>query len=320
MPMTIPARSLIASTILFSAMVLHAQDADMWTAQGDSLLVAGKQKQAADAFTKALQLSPNHIKALEGRSQAWFETEKLDKFMLDAEKLLRLDTANHRGHLLRATYSLYGEDFSLSEHHATRAADHAPDDHSRARALLIRGQARAAFKRQGPAIEDLEAGLALIPDDTRAMSTLARMYDAASRHAEALALLEKLCEMEPDELGHWSNRGFELVMLGRYQEAMPVIEKALAKDKDEPVALSNRAYVHLMLGREKEAAQDVERSLRSMPANPYALRTRALIRLRKGDRAQACEDLTLAKVLGDIAEVDQLVREHCATTPLPESR
>ncbi len=306
--------------VLATAGHMRAQDADTWAAHGDSLFALGKDKQAEDAYSKALSIAPNHVAALEGRIQISFKTEKLDRFILDVDKLLRLDTANYQGHLLRGTYSLYGEDNNLAEHHATRAVDHAPDVQSRARALLIRGQARAGFKRQGPAIDDLEEAFAAGIEDTRAMATLARLYESAGRHADALVLLEKLCELEPDELGHWSNRGFELIQLGRYDDALPVLEKALSKDKDEPVALSNRAYVHLMAGREKEALQDVERSLRSFPANPYALRTRALLRLRKGERAKACEDLTLAKVLGDIPEVDQLVKEHCATTPLPGGR
>jgi regulator of sirC expression with transglutaminase-like and TPR domain len=95
---------------------------------------------------------------------------------------------------------------------------------------------------------------------------------------------------------------------------MMMIEKALALDKDEPVALSNRAYVNLKLGREQDAWSDIERSLRSYPSNPHALRTRALLRLRKGERSKACEDLTLAKALGDVAEVDALIKEHCAST------
>ncbi|HRF82584.1 MAG TPA: hypothetical protein PL070_21160, partial [Flavobacteriales bacterium] len=85
-------------------------------------------------------------------------------------------------------------------------------------------------------------------------------------------------------------------------------------DKDEPVALSNRAYVRMKMGKDAEAWNDVERSLRFYPSNPFALRTRAMLRLRKGDRAKACDDLTLAKALGGVPEVEQLIKENCDTS------
>ena len=123
---------------------------------------------------------------------------------------------------------------------------------------------------------------------------------------------------KPWDVGHWSNRGYELTMLGRYDEALDMIEKALSIDKDEPVALSNRAYVYTLLDRDAEAWSDVERSLRNYPANPFALRTRAILRIRKGERAKACEDLTLAKALGGVPDVERLVKENCDTSATPE--
>ena len=96
-----------------------------------------------------------------------------------------------------------------------------------------------------------------------------------------------------------------------------MFDHALILDKDEPVARSNRAYCLLKLGREQEAMTDVERSLKAYPANPWALRTRALLYLNKGEREKACSDLSLAKILGDVPEVDKLVQEHCGGTTSP---
>ncbi|MEO8590927.1 MAG: hypothetical protein ABI432_16235, partial [Flavobacteriales bacterium] len=77
---------------------------------------------------------------------------------------------------------------------------------------------------------------------------------------------------------------------------------------------------YLKTDRDKEAWSDVERSLRSYPSNAHALRTRAILRLRKGEREKACEDLTLAKALGDVPEVDQLIKDNCASTPAPRKK
>ena len=38
----------------------------------------------------------------------------------------------------------------------------------------------------------------------------------------------------------------------------------------------------------------------------------ALFRLRRGEKLKACDDLSLAKALGDVPDVDQLIQENCA--------
>ena len=124
-------------------------------------------------------------------------------------------------------------------------------------------------------------------------------------------MLEKLCTVEPNDIGNWTNRGFELTSLGRYEEALTIYGKALSMDKDEPTALSDRAFALMKLGRNQEALADVERSLKSYPSNAFALRTRAMLRLAKGEREKACSDLHLAHVIGGVPEVDQLIEKNC---------
>jgi DNA primase len=43
----------------------------------------------------------------------------------------------------------------------------------------------------------------------------------------------------------------------------------------------------------------------------------ALLYLAKGEREKACNDLSLAKILGTVPEVDQLIQEHCGGTTAP---
>lgn len=290
---------------------VQGQSVSSLIAEGDSLLRADKANKALDAYERAVKAEPSARTYL-ARAKAFYMMERMDHFLLDVDKALRLDSTSSEAHYQRALYALRADDLARTEHHATKALTYAKDPMSRAKALILRGEARADMKRPDQAIVDLENGLAQGPPDAAAMTTLARLYDDKGRYWDALALLEKLCVLEPEHVGHWSNRGFELIMLERYGEALEMIEKALALDKDEPVALSNRAYVFLNQGRTKEAWSDVERSLRSYPANPYALRTRAMLHVRDGEIDKACSDLQLAKVMANIPEVDRLISEHCA--------
>lgn len=294
------------------AMGVQAQDAPELVALGEQALLSGEPKKAITHFTKAIEKDGEALAAYEGRAKAYLQLEHLDRFLLDVERVLRMDTGSFTGHLLKATYAFRGEDMNTAEHHASRAVLHAPTDKDRAEALRISGQAKAAFRMVDPAIADLEAGLAGGVEDLGAMATLAQLYDTKGRHTDALALLEALCEKDPKNIAHWSNRGHELNSLGRHDEALTVLDQGLQLDKDEPTVRNNRALALLALGRHDEALRDADRSLRGMPGNPYALRTRALVRIAKGEREKACHDLAAAKAVGGTPDLDQLIGTHCA--------
>jgi len=296
-----------------------AQEARILILKGDSLLDLEKPQRALEYFDKAIAKDASATSYL-ARAQAWFVMDRMDRFLMDVEQALRKDSTSANAHYQRGLYAMRAEDPGKAEHHATKAHDLATQPLLKAQALILRGEARSELKRYSTAIDDLEKGLAGSSTDPEALKVLGRLYDQEGRHEDALHVLEQLCSIEPGQVGHWSNRGFELTMLGRYDEALTMIEEALSIDKDEPVALSNRAYVYMKLDREKEAWSDVERSLRSYPANPFALRTRAMLHLRKGEGGKACEDLTLAKALGGVEEVERLIKENCDTSGAPEKR
>lgn len=296
-----------------SAGTTFGQDGRLLILRGDSLLKLEKPQRALEFYEKAIQQDPSANNFL-SRAKAWYMMDRMDRFLLDVEAALKKDSTSANAHYQRALYAFRGQDMAKAEWHGTKAVDLATIPSLKGQAHLLRGLVRSEAKRNQAAIEDLELGLATGVSDVEGMKTLARLYDQEGRHEEALGLLEKLCLLEPGQVGHWTNRGFELTMLGRYEEALKMIQEALSMDKDEPVALSNRAYVRLMMNMEAEAWSDVERSLRFYPANPFALRTRAMLRLKKGDRAKACDDLTLAKALGGVPEVDKLIKENCDTS------
>lgn len=309
-PSNILMRTVTLIATLGTGAMLPAQETAVLIAQGDSLLTEGKTNKALelyDAAVKAESSAATHV----ARSRAFYVMGRLDRSLQDVEQALKLDSTWAEAHYQLALHAMRREDHAATVEHATQAIALATDSLTRARAHLLRGESEAEGKRHAAAIADLERGLNTVKEAPVSMAMLAKSYDAMGRHADALAVLERLCELEPDGIGHWVNRGFELIQLERYDEAFEVVQRALRMDKDEPVALSHRAYINLKLGRDKEAWTDVERSLRAFPSNPYALRTRALIHLNKGERDKACKDLTLSKVLGDIPEVDNLVQEHC---------
>lgn len=300
------------------ALTLNAQSVQLLLVRADSLLDVDKPQRALEVFDQAVKKESSTATYL-GRARAWYTLDRMDRFLQDVEKALKIDSTSAEAHFQRAMYALRAEDSATAEYHASRAIAHAKENRMRARSCYLRGEALAGLKRNDTAILAFEEAVALGVEDVQGMRLLARLYDNADRNADALRILERLCDLDPSDIGHWTNRGYELIMLGRYDEALPMCERALEYDPDEPVALSNRAYLYLKVGKDVEAWADVERSLRNFPSNPYALRTRGMLRLRKGEREKACEDLSVAKALGDVPELDQLLKDNCGT-PSPRKR
>ena len=296
-----------------------AQSPRLLILQGDSLLRLEKPQRALEFYDKAVA-ADGSANSLLARAKAWYGLDRMDRFLLDVEQALKKDSTSANAHYQRGLYAMRAQDMLNAEQHATRAIELAQQPLLKAQAHVLRGEARTELKRYVGAIADLEIGVAGTASDPEVLKTLSRLYDQEGRHEDALRVLEQLCALEPWQVGHWSNRGFELTMLGRNEEALQMIEEALSLDKDEPVALSNRAYLYMLTNRDQDAWSDIERSLRFYPSNAFALRTRAMLRLRKGERAKACEDLTLAKALGGVPEVERLINENCDTSGAPSKR
>lgn len=300
----------LTAILISGTLASQAQSVNLLLVRGDSLLDAGKPQKALDIFDQAVR-KESTTSTLLSRARAFEALNRMDRFLLDVDKALKLDSSSGEAHFQRARYALRATDTPRAEYHVTKAIELLKSERARARALNIRGEVRAEDRRNAEAIVDFERAIEYGLEEAQPMRTLARLYDGEQRHADALRVLERLCDLEPSELGHWSNRGYELTMLERYDDALKALERALMYDKDEPVALSNRAYTYLRMGRNEEAWTDVERSIKNFPSNAHALRTRAILRLRKGEREKSCQDLSIARALADIPEVDQLWLEHC---------
>lgn len=292
------------------SVLASAQDGAAQRALGDSLVAVGRASRAIPHYDAAIAAAPN-ADNYAGRAGAWMAMERLDKFQLDADQALRLDSNHVKGNYLRALYAYRAEDRHGAVRLATRGLNAGASGADRDHLLVVRGMALSELRKEKEGVHDLREGLGASPTDLEAMKVYARALDAVGDNAGSLGIAERLCELEPKDIGNWINRGYELAQLGRHEEAVNVYGRAFDIDKDEPTARSNRAWSLLQLGREDEALADVERSLRSYPSNAFALRTRAMIRLRRGQRDKACNDLSLARVLGNVPDVDRLLKEHC---------
>jgi tetratricopeptide (TPR) repeat protein len=75
-----------------------AQSRSMYINTGDSLLKLDKPQRAMEFYEKAIALGPD-AQALLGRSKAWYMMDRMDRFLLDVEGALRLDSTLGEAHV-----------------------------------------------------------------------------------------------------------------------------------------------------------------------------------------------------------------------------
>lgn len=296
--------------LLFGLLFGYLLQAQGLISQGDALLTAGERSLAMEKYQAAVDSAATSA-TWTARARGWYETGKYEKALKDLNGALALDSLFAPANQLRAEYAFHTEDNEAVVKYTDRALATELKPAAKSQMLVMRGQAKAALRINKDALADLKEGLGVRTDDLPAMKVLARLYDQNGQYAESLAVLESLCALEPEDLGNWSNRGYELNQLERYDDALAVLETALDQDKDQPVVLSNKAFALMKTNRNEDALKTVEHSLKSDPNNPYALRTRAELRIRKGNLDKACDDLTLAKALGSAPGVDEMIKENC---------
>jgi tetratricopeptide (TPR) repeat protein len=309
---TLPTYYLLFIALAFSDGVQGKpiQSGQQWIARGDSLLAMGKALRSVDYYDRAIAAGAR-ADGYSARAKAWYELDRMDRFILDVETALDMNRSHAFAHFQRALYAMRSRDWSLAKTSCDRSLGGGIDQKTKPEVLICRGEALVQLGKPEAAINDLNDGINLGSKDVEALRLLAMLYHDVDMHEAAVTVLKKLLLQDSSDATDRVNLGFELATLGRHREAIEQYDIALSSIKNHPVALSNYAYSLYKLGKNQEAYDYVKRSLRSEPNNPFALRTRALLRLSTGDKEKACKDLYEAKLGGDFPDVEALIDKHC---------
>jgi predicted O-linked N-acetylglucosamine transferase (SPINDLY family) len=202
--------------------------------------------------------------------------------VMTTQSLIDQAVALHRGGRLADAEQLYRQ---------ALAAD--PRDFA-ARHFL--GVIRAQQGRPEEGLAEIEAALALRPDDAEALLNRANMLKSLGRATEALAGFTDALAARPGWPQALNNRGTVLQALERFDEALADYDAALAAAPNYPEALNNRGSVLQDLKRPAEALTAYDQALRLDPRFAAAFNNRgsALLDLRRFADALGCFDRALA--------------------------
>ncbi len=119
--------------------------------------------------------------------------------------------------------------------------------------------------RHAEAIESIQRGLELKPDDPHALNDLGNEFVLVGRPAEAVSPFERSLTIEPGSASTHSNLGNALSDLGRIDEAITHYRRAVELDPDHAEALNNLGVALAKAGASEESLALFERSLALRP-------------------------------------------------------
>jgi tetratricopeptide (TPR) repeat protein len=263
-----------------------------WLARGNAALAGGEIAQAEACYRRAVAGDTGDALARLNLGFACLETGKPQEartWLAQALERRRPDQAiGHEVHFLLARACLQcGETGTALSH--CEAAVAARPDFGEALEMGVQLLARTARYEEALAWAGrLPARPAAVPT----LLALAQSLYEARRHADALAILERLLALVPDHLEALEGRANVLFELGRAQDAIDQFQVVLPHKRSDANTLSSLAAALIRAGRFEEAVERTDEALRFAPTHLQALgnQGRALIELlRVQEAAQLAE-------------------------------
>ncbi|NBX30957.1 hypothetical protein EBR04_11045, partial [bacterium] len=158
---------------------------------------------------------------------------------------------------------------------------------------MINLAAQLIAKKDPAALAEAERLLARVAETGRYPKVynvnLGSLAKAQKRYPEALAAIDAVLELTPDEAATLADRGYVLWKLGRLPEARADLDRALSLDDQIAPAWLNRGNVLLDLGQREEAEKSFIRSVEVDPKYAKGWDHLGIARQTRGDRAAAID-------------------------------
>lgn len=130
--------------------------------------------------------------------------------------------------------------------------------------------------------------------DTLEINFAAMDHDNAGRHRQALSLLDKSINRDPDASVTHYLKGLILRGLDRIDDAIASFDNAIALNPGLPDAYNNRGLCHWINGDNVRAFRDYSAAIRIDPQHSWAYNNRGLLRYEDGDGRGAMRDYNRA--------------------------
>lgn len=319
-----------------------ARSAEDWARIGKRLLDKGKEGEALEPLSRALDLDPRHTDARLSRGRCLHVRGKIQRAIADFDEVLRIEPERSEayycravaewdqargwkkepqlgrevetalGYFFRGVTRFRAKDLAGAQEDYTEVIRRRPrfqpahlnrgnlrcdlgdlrgalsDLNEAVRlkpsvaSLLGRSRVHSRFRRLGEKLKDVEAALALKPDDVRALCSLAdakRDLQDLSGAADALARARSL---EPENLQVLLGRALLTATKGQLDEARDLYEQVLAREPLQETALNNLAALYMDTNQGALAEPLLQTLLDAKPGDGAALANMAAYLIGEG--------------------------------------
>jgi cellulose synthase operon protein C len=322
----------------------HYQKGAIYHAQGDL-------RASLAAYTRALQISPDHLEARIARAGLYVDVAQLTNATQDITEIQRQAPIEPRGVYLKALVAERENNTSSAQaalREITELIDPVPLDFIRYRPqlLMLNGLAHFGlneYEKAKPyletfqtvqsgspaskllaqiylresnvsrAIDVLEAYLKAQPSDSPALVLLASAHMAQGRHGRATSLMQEALKTKDVPLLR-TTLGMSLIGSGQIGNALPELEAAYRKDPKETRAGAALVTLYLRNGQTPKAVATAESLVKQQPGNPafQNLLGQAQLRAGKTKEAQAAFEQAVKLDDGMVAAKLNLARMEIA--------
>ncbi|GET90910.1 hypothetical protein, conserved [Leishmania tarentolae] len=262
-------------------------DADYFYQRGLEHRRGGELEAAIHMYTKALELSPRHFKALFNRAFCEDKLQNYERAIEDYTAALDLDPSNPFTHYnLGISYDHKGN-HSRAIQAFTRAIelDNRHPDFFHNRGFMQRKQ--GAYEA---AIADYTTAISLDPKHFKSHYNRAYCFSKLGRYEEAVTDYTSALQIDSDNTNAYHNRGAALAKLGRLEAAIQDFSCALRRSPKLTFALNARGLAYDQLRQYEKAVEDFTEAIRLDQRNPAWLHNRGYTYRNMGELELAIAD------------------------------
>ena len=255
-----------------AAIRLNANDADIWLAEGESLVALNREAEALLAYNRAVKLRPDSSQALVGQCSALNAAQQYEAALNACQTALSGD-GDWGNWDAAVAWSEQGQ--ALAGQGDYRAALAAVD-----RAVGLNPNYAEAWNNRGViywyqrdyrnAIASLQKAAEANPNYAQPWANLGRMMRALGQYDRAVAAYDRAIELAPEDAGIWASRSVVLWQQQNYAAALAAADKAIELNPTSYQGWYNRGTTLVALENYEDALTAYEQALTLQPSSADA--------------------------------------------------
>ena len=278
--------------------VLQAKPSPAVTARLARVMVmAGRHQSAVNLLQSALEKDSTNLDLKLALGHAERERGRLPEALALLSDVITTDPARANAYQERGQLYVRQGHFRAALEDFTKGLELVTRPRDRALFFAYRGQAYADLLQADLALSDLEAAVALNPEDPEVLATLAQFHATRGQGPVGLALIERAMASSPRDTRLAAIKGQILAKLGRTQEAIDLLAKLIERRPGDVRARGNLAIAYMKHGDYSASLEHLNVLLEATPENAIALLNRAAVLMALKQREAALRDLALVKRL-----------------------